>query len=197
MDTFSNLSILIPNHNEKRIQETQFWCEVFYPKAEIIIENDPEGKGKGYTLRRALLRSTRGLIVLIDGDMDIFPLKICKLLPYLETHDIVIGSKEIPSLFPRNLITIFSRKFIKTLFRLPISDTQTGIKLFKRESLSSWQSDGYLFDIEILYKAHKQGFKIKEVPIKNVVISKQKSLSTLWRTLCQAISLSYRLSFRL
>ena len=193
MDKFSNLSILIPNHNEKKIQEVKFWCERFFPKAEIIIEQDKEGKGKGITLYRALAKSTKDNVVFLDGDMDIFPLKIMKLLPHLEHSDIVIGTKDCKQ---RKKLSSFAKILIKLLFNMPLTDTQTGIKVFKRHALPEWETDGYLFDVEILYKAHKNGFKITEVPLKNIVVSKKKSLLTLARCACELIYLRFRLLFR-
>lgn len=198
MDLLTNLSILIPNHNEEKIEEVKFWCKYFFPSAEIIIENDKNGEGKGCTLRKALSKSTKDKILFLDGDLDIFPLKIYKLIPHLETHDIVIGTKQwTKTKFPRNIISFLSRNLIKVMFCLPVSDTQTGLKLFKRETLQEWKTNGYIFDIEILAKAHKQGYKIKEVPIMNVQTTKHKSIKILGKELWSALNLWFRLSFPL
>ena len=58
---------------------------------------------------------------------------------------------------------------LKMMFHLNTHDTQTGIKLFKKEVIkpivSQRQAEGYAFDIEILAMAAKDGRKICEAPI--------------------------------
>ena len=58
---------------------------------------------------------------------------------------------------------------LKMMFHLNTHDTQTGIKLFKKEVIkpivSRMQAEGYAFDIEILAMAAKDGRKICEAPI--------------------------------
>jgi glycosyltransferase involved in cell wall biosynthesis len=195
MDTQSNLSIIIPNHHEKEVEWVYCFCRYFFPYAEIIIENDPDGRGKGYTIRRGFQKSTKDWIIFIDGDMDIHPRDIKTLLDEKKDSDIVIGKKSFESMRNnRKIISGFSRLIIKTLFNIPVSDTQTGIKLFNRNALKEWKTDGFLFDVEILHNAHKQGFKIKEVQV-FAKSSKNKSLKDLGKTLCELITLWFRLSY--
>jgi glycosyltransferase involved in cell wall biosynthesis len=196
MDIESNLSIVIPNHKEKHIYEVIEWCKFYYPKSEIIVEDDFYGKGKGYTLRNGLRKTTKDWVVFIDGDMDIYPAEIRKLVDKLDGSDIVIGTKITEGIpFHRKIITKTSRLLIELLFDLPLTDTQTGLKLFKRETLEEWETDGFLFDVEILYKAHKKGYKITEVPI-NVWISKKKGLKDVIKCTLELLSLWYRLLYR-
>lgn len=196
MDIHTNLSIIIPNHNEKNVEWVYSYCRYFFPHAEIIIENDPIGKGKGHTIREGISKTSGEKIVFIDGDMDIHPREINKLMEYSKDYDVVIGTKEIKYVpFNRKVISLISRKFIKLMFNLPINDTQTGLKLFKKSALYCWKTDGYLFDVELLYKAHKQGHKIKEIPI-NATITKHKTFKVLVNSICEIVNLWYRLLFR-
>ena len=198
MDILKNLSIIIPNHNEVRVGEVESWCKRLFPSAEIIVENDLQGQGKGYTIRNAVKKSTKSWVAFMDADMDIFPMKLFKLLPHAQTHDIVIAKKETSHLsIPRRILTEGSRLLIKLFFRIPVSDTQTGLKLFKRDTISSWETNGYLFDVEILYKAHIAGRKIKEVPITNVLSTKSKGLKEIFKCLKELNILYVRLSSRL
>jgi dolichol-phosphate mannosyltransferase len=53
---------------------------------------------------------------------------------------------------------------------MPIQDVTGGFRLWRRETLETMPlericSNGYVFQVEMAYVAHKLGFKFKEVPI--------------------------------
>ena len=56
------------------------------------------------------------------------------------------------------------------LFGLGMRDTQCGSKVFKRRAIKEIIDDmkitGFAFDVEMLYRLTKKGYKIREVPIK-------------------------------
>ena len=56
-----------------------------------------------------------------------------------------------------------------TLFRLPVHDTQTGLKLFKREPLMRVMPrllvKRFAYDLELLVNLHRDGYKIVEAPV--------------------------------
>ena len=58
---------------------------------------------------------------------------------------------------------------VRALFDLPVLDTQTGLRVFRRKVLDDLmpltRSKGFGFDIELLYLAHKAGYRIEEGPI--------------------------------
>lgn len=159
-----DLSILIPSRNEPNIHKVIEECERLFPESEVIVCNDREGNGKGWALREALKHAERKVICFLDGDLDISAKMILRLLPFLDTYDIVVGNKKIRGKIIRKLVTWFSRIFVRILFGLNF-DTQTGIKIFKREALPEWLENGFLFDVEVLLKAKKAGFKIIEIPV--------------------------------
>jgi glycosyltransferase involved in cell wall biosynthesis len=189
LDILSNLSIVIPNHNEPEVSEVYRLCRYYCPEAQIIVSDDFFGFGKGWAVREGLKKATKDYIVIIDGDMDIRP--ACIILLKLEAvkFDIVIGKKEIWNLvWHRKIITIFSRWLIKKLFKLPVTDTQTGIKLFPKEAITDFKTDGWMYDVELLYNAHKMGFTIGEVPV-YVNSTKSKGILVLIKTFWELIQL--------
>jgi len=51
-----------------------------------------------------------------------------------------------------------------------VNDSTSGFRAFKKESINKTEyfntkSEGYFFQIEIIYNSYKNGLKIKEVPI--------------------------------
>ena len=196
MDLRSDLSIIIPNHREVFISLVESRCKHLYPNAQIIVANDPDGKGKCWALREGWTKSNKEIIVFIDGDMDIEPEDIEKLLKYIDTYDIVVAKKSLEKMpLKRKILSLGYRWLVKILFQLPISDTQTGLKVFNRYALYHWNSDGFCCDIEILSGAHKRDFTIKEVEI-NVFTSKEKGLKTICTMLLQTVTLWYRSLFQ-
>ena len=132
--------------------------------------------GKGAALRAGFDASSGEYVMLLDGDLDINP----KQTPFFfeamvaKGADIVIGSKR----HPKSVVQYpWHRRFVSwvyfTLVRisigLPITDTQTGMKLFRRdvlgEALGRMLVKTYAFDLELLAIARQRGAKIAEAPV--------------------------------
>lgn len=187
------ISILIPAHKEKEILKfiDQIEYDIHQTK-QIIVFNDRYGKGKGYALREALkevdfYEGTK--IIFIDGDGDIKPEEINKIIVYLKQYDVVVGNKGLPKRFDRKLLTILSRIYIRFMFKLSV-DTQTGIKGFNYKP--KWETDSWAFDIEILDKAKKMGKSIIEIPV-CATVSDTKSIKDIWKTLIDSIKIKFLL----
>ena len=192
------LSILIPNRQEPQIQRFIEECERILPAHEIIISNDTEGKGKGWALREALKHAKGDQICFFDGDGDIEPRMLLRLLPFLEDFDVVVGSKRITHApGRRKIMTHVTRIWFRFLYGVQV-DTQTGLKLFRRQVFnpfaSYWESNGFIFDAEIIANLQKKGFKIVEVPIE-AEIRRQLAFKQIWRIFCESVWLKFRLLF--
>jgi len=181
------ISILIPSKNEPKVHYVIELCEAYFPNSQIIVCNDRYGQGKGWAIRKALEYAKGDFIVFIDADGDINPRMIRRLIPFIIDYDIVVGKKEVRGMFSRKVITILSRFVIKVLFGIGVQ-TQTGVKLFRRDALSTWESDSFAFDIEILHKAKKEGKKIINIPI-DADITRKMKLSSIWKTLVDVIKI--------
>lgn len=132
--------------------------------------------GKGAALRAGFDASTGEYVMLLDGDLDINP----KQTPFFfeamaaKGADIVIGSKRHPKSvvqYPwhRRFVSWVYFTLVRMFVGLPITDTQTGMKLFRREvlgeSLGRMLVKTYAFDLELLAIAHQRGAKIAEAPV--------------------------------
>lgn len=136
----------------------------------------PENQGKGNALNRGFQASVMELVCFIDADLDLHPGQVATLLDEMAATgaDIVIGSKRHPQSvldYPwfRKLFSAAYYFLVLLLFRLPVRDTQTGIKLFKREALSRSfpriVGKKYTLDLELLLVASRLGYRIAEAPI--------------------------------
>lgn len=190
------LSIILPSRNEPEIAAFVQSVEDRLPVTEILISRDREGKGKGWAIREALWWAKGDQIAFLDGDGEIPARMLLRLLPFLDDFDVVVGSKRITkSPRRRKIMTHVTRWWFKLLFGVNV-DTQTGIKLFKREALDAlskgWESNGFIFDVEILARLQKKGFRMVEVPIE-CEIKRQLAFKTIFRIAAESIWLKWRL----
>jgi glycosyltransferase involved in cell wall biosynthesis len=184
------MSILIPCKNEPNIDKMLEEIERYFPEAEIITCSDRDGRGKGWAVRNALQYATGDIICLIDGDMDIHPRMIKRLIPFLEDYDIVVGKKQVRGILSRRILTRLTRIFLRILFGISV-DTQTGIKLFRRYALKPWNTNGYMFDLEILIKSKQANSLIIEVPVE-VMQSKKMKLNSVIKCLIEVIKIRFQ-----
>ncbi|HUP73228.1 MAG TPA: glycosyltransferase family 2 protein [Acidimicrobiales bacterium] len=141
-----------------------------------LVEYQPN-RGKGYALGEGFAASSGDLIAFIDADLDIDPQGIGVLLVVLCSNraDVVVASKVHPDsnvhypAFRRIQSRVF-RLLVRVLFSLSISDSQTGLKLFRREVLTAClprvRSTGFAFDLELLIAANDSGYKLEEAPVR-------------------------------
>jgi glycosyltransferase involved in cell wall biosynthesis len=135
----------------------------------------PVNRGKGRALLAGFEASSGDHIVFLDADLDLPPDQIPEVLAKLEEADIVVGTKRASmatGAYP-SLRRVLSRIFAFAtggVFRLPVSETQTGLKAFRREVLEtvagSVKIDRYAFDIELLVRAHAAGYSMVETPVR-------------------------------
>ncbi len=134
-------------------------------------------KGKGYAIRYGMARASGDYISFIDAGMDINPNGISMLLEHMEWYgaDIIVGSKKHPVSkvnYPliRKVYSWGYHTLVRFLFGLKLSDTQTGLKVFKRDVLIKVLPrlliKEFAFDIELLAVASHLGFNsIYEAPV--------------------------------
>jgi len=143
----------------------------------IKIISYPLNVGKGFAFLYGFTQSNGDIVALLDGDLEIHPkhLRLFADLMDLVDADIVIGSKRHPLSkvnYPltRRVYSLGFQILSRILFGLNVTDTQVGIKLFKREVLEKVVPKlvvkAWAFDLEILVVAHHLGYKrIIEAPI--------------------------------
>ncbi len=132
--------------------------------------------GKGAALRAGFAASTGGYVMLLDGDLDIHPKQTPLFFEVMAKNrtDIVVGSKRHPRSvvqYPwhRRLVSAVYFSLVHLFVGLPITDTQTGMKLFRRDvlgaALDRMLVKTYAFDLELLAIASSLGARIAEAPV--------------------------------
>jgi glycosyltransferase involved in cell wall biosynthesis len=133
-------------------------------------------RGKGEALRLGFAASRGETVVFLDADMDLPPEQIGVFLSTMraEAADVVIGSKwhplsRIEYPWHRRLVSLVYFTLTRILFGLPVRDTQTGMKVFRREVLSRSMPrmlvKAFAHDLELLVIAHHLGYRISEAPV--------------------------------
>lgn len=142
-----------------------------------FIDNQ-ENHGKGWVVKQGMLEATGDVRLFMDADNSTTVDQVLPFLPYFEQgYDVVVGSRRIAgsnlavkqNLFRDFLGGVF-RLIVHTLVPVGVTDTQCGFKAFSAKASQTVFSKQtifrWAFDVEILSLARKQGYKIKELPIK-------------------------------
>lgn len=148
------------------------------PPVRLCIDRSEQNKGKGAAVRRGMLAATGRLRLFMDADLSVPLEEFAKFMPRFESGDqVVIGSRRMPGaqLIKRQPAL---REALGTCFRalarcvvVPgITDFTCGFKCFTAEAAEMVfrraRIDGWSYDAEILYIAHRLGFRIAEVPVR-------------------------------
>jgi len=147
-----------------------------HPALRII--RNPGNRGKGYSVRNGMLQAKGKILLFTDADLSSPIAEATKLFAAIDAGaDVAIGSRWMdPSLqfqrqsVKRQVLSRLYHAFLKILLFIPYRDTQCGFKAFTRaaagkifplQRITRWG-----FDPEILYLAHRQGFKVAEIPVR-------------------------------
>jgi glycosyltransferase involved in cell wall biosynthesis len=132
--------------------------------------------GKGAALQTGFQVSTGELVSFLDADLDVHPEQIIQLMAAMEASgaQVIVASKLHPdSRFETSRIRlVLSQAYyavVRVLFGLPLRDTQTGLKLFRRDVLHDvlprMKVRRFASDLELLVGAHRYGYRMTEVPV--------------------------------
>lgn len=155
--------------------------EVFATAGAIetrLIEHSPN-RGKGAAVREGLLAATRPIGLFSDADLSTPISEAPKLLEPIAAGelDVAFGSRALD----RKLIgnrqpwrreqagRVFNL-LVRASTSLPFWDTQCGFKAFRlevcRPLLEKAHTDGFGFDVELLYLAQRAHLRLREIPVR-------------------------------
>lgn len=144
---------------------------------EVLHRGAKDGLGRAYLAGFAhALAAGAQRVCEMDADLSHDPRHLPALLAASEHADVVLGSRYVPGggvteWGPlRRLLSRGGCLYARLVLGLPQRDLTGGYKCIRREvlesiELESVRSQGYVFQIEITYRAVLAGFRVVEVPI--------------------------------
>lgn len=150
-----------------------------YPgRLSVIHRSGKLGLGTAYVEGFTLALQDGGQAIgQMDADFSHPVDKIPLLLQTLASVDIALGSRYVPGgsvdhRWPvwRKFLSAFGNFYARTILNLPIRDATGGFRIWRAEALQvtplqSVRSNGYAFQVETAYLAHRLGFRFAEIPI--------------------------------
>jgi len=157
--------------------------------------------GKGHALKSGFAHAKGDAVIFMDSDLDIDPRQVIRYVEALKHGDVVIASKwhpqsnvEIPLM--RRFLSHGFNVLVKLLIGIKVSDTQTGLKAVRRDSLDTIFSKlaikRYAFDVELLAAANLRGLKVVELPV-NIRMRSIFSFREVWRMFLDLLGITYKL----
>ena len=143
----------------------------------VKIISHSANRGKGAAVRTGVLEAGGELILFSDADLSTPIEEFEKLKKAVDDgYDIAIGSRgmgESQIVVPQPWYRRYIGKIFPCLVRMMVlkdfRDTQCGFKLFKKEAgralFEKLKTEGFAFDVEILYRAVRGNYRTNETPV--------------------------------
>ena len=144
---------------------------------EVRLLNNPENRGKGFSVRHGVLNAVGEIVMFTDADLSAPMEEAERLFDALhQGADIAIGSRWLQRERQTHKQPLYRQFFgrcfnaiTRLIMGLPFADTQCGFKAFRRpvaQTIFQLQRiERWGFDPELLFIALKRGYKIQEVPV--------------------------------
>jgi dolichol-phosphate mannosyltransferase len=147
------------------------------PEVSVLHRTVKEGLGRAYLagFEHAVAAGAE-LVGVMDADFSHDPAHLPALLEAAASSDIVLGSRYVdggrivdwPPL--RRLLSRGGSLYARSLLGVHVRDLTGGFKIIRREVLEAIEpgtlrSQGYVFNIELTYRAIVLGFTVTEIPI--------------------------------
>jgi len=148
------------------------------PRVHVLHRAAKQGLGRAYLAAFAwALERPYAFVLEMDADFSHPPRYLPALLDRAEAGtDLVLGSRYVEGGgtvnwgWLRRLISKGGSLYARTVLGLSVRDLTGGFKCFRRQVLESIDladvhSTGYAFQIELTYRAVRNGFRVEELPI--------------------------------
>lgn len=147
-------------------------------RIHVLHREEKAGLGSAYIagFRYALDETDAAFVFEMDADFSHDPSSIPRFLEAARDADLVVGSRYLHGITVMNwplsrlILSVAANIYASVVTGVPLKDCTGGFKCFRRETLQALpldrvHSDGYAFQIELNYHAHRQGLRLDEIPI--------------------------------
>ena len=150
-----------------------------YPdQISVLHRTGRRGLGRAYVDGfRCALEHGAEAVVQMDCDFSHSPEDVPRLLAHLTDYDVVIGSRYVKGgqtdkdwELGRVLLSWWANLYTRLILQSSIRDITAGFKAWRRETLLGIdldviRSQGYVFQVEMVYVTHRLGYETVEIPI--------------------------------
>jgi dolichol-phosphate mannosyltransferase len=147
-----------------------------YSNLEVLHRNSKNGLGAAYIDGFNNSINDFDVLVEMDADGSHDPQDLVTILKEIDNYDCVLGSRWVPGgkviNWPksREILSRGGNSYARLMLGIDIGDATGGFRAYKTTALkqldlSDIDSQGYCFQVDMVRRLLKKGFKIKEVPI--------------------------------
>lgn len=144
-----------------------------------VIRYQPN-RGKGFAVRTGMVKTQGEFAMFADSGLCVPFVEALRGLEIIRRGDcdVAHGSRKLPETQIKRPQNAYRRacswafkRFVFAFMGIPrhLTDTQCGFKVYRgdvaREIFAECQTDGFMFDIEALLRAHRKGYTIGEFPV--------------------------------
>jgi dolichol-phosphate mannosyltransferase len=144
-----------------------------------VLHRDPP-RGRGLAGRDGYLEALRlgaDVVVEMDADFSHDPGLLPRFFAAIESGaDVVLGSRFVPGGSDRDrsrwrrVVTMLANAYIRAILGVPVGDCNSGYRCFRRRTLEAIRpetltSAGPSIVQEVLYRVHRAGARIEEIPL--------------------------------
>jgi glycosyltransferase involved in cell wall biosynthesis len=136
-----------------------------------VLRSQPN-HGKGFAVRTGMLAAAGNLLLFTDADGAYGPADLERVVLALAEAPVAIGTRRPDSGTPlaRQVASRAFNQALRVLSDLPFTDTQCGLKAFRREAAHQLfgraKVNGFAFDVELLLLARRLGLPVAEIPVR-------------------------------
>jgi dolichol-phosphate mannosyltransferase len=173
----------------------------------VMHRTGPRGLGRSYVdgMQAAVATGVR-FVCQMDADLSHDPDDLGRLIAAATAADLVIGSRYVDGGTIRNWplrrlwLSVFANRYVRAVTGLRIRDCTSGFRCWRRDllarlPLATIASDGYAFQVEMVFEAQRAGAAIVEAPI-TFVERRQGSSKLSGGVIAESIWMPWRLVSR-
>ena len=144
--------------------------------SRITVVGYAENRGKGFAIQHGYSFTKGDCIAMADGDLAYSLDQLDRLVEELQDNDVAIGVRTARPWLERGGLPLYRKilgqgfnRIVRLLFSLPYTDTQAGLKGFRRPAataiFSRCRLTRFASDVEIIVIAKRQNLKIGQVDV--------------------------------